>query len=148
MTTASPAATPGPDKSAPTKPKQTEKPKDKATATVEADFEAVGAAIDAHLLRSRRPRRRRRANPAPKTVVRTVASRGGSVVAACTSGRVTLRSWSPAVGYRVDEVNRGPATEVEVKFVSSSSEVQLKVRCVSGVPTGQSEVDDESGDDD
>jgi hypothetical protein len=61
---------------------------------------------------------------------------------------VTLRSWSPAVGYRVEVENRGPAAEVEVKFVSSSAEVQLKVRCVSGVPTGTSEVDDESGDDD
>jgi hypothetical protein len=69
-------------------------------------------------------------------------------VAACTSGSVTLRSWSPAVGYRVDEVQRGPAAEAEIKFASSSNEVTLQVRCVSGVPSGISQVDNSSGDDD
>ena len=52
------------------------------------------------------------------------------------------------MGYRVDEVDPGPADEAEIKFVSSSSEVQMKVRCVSGVPSAETEVDDESGDDD
>jgi hypothetical protein len=80
-------------------------------------------------------------------VVKTVSSRGGSVVAACTSGLVTLRSWSTAVGYRFDEWSRGPATEAEIKFASGSNEVTLKVRCVSGVPSGTSEVDEGSGDD-
>jgi hypothetical protein len=86
--------------------------------------------------------------PATDIVVRTLASRGGSVVAACSSGIVRLRSWSPAVGYRVDEVDPGPDDEAEITFVSSSSEVQMKVRCVSGVPSAETEVDDESGDDD
>ena len=83
----------------------------------------------------------------PAAVVRTLASRGGSVVAACRSGQVTLRSWSPAVGYRVDEVDAGPGREVEVRFVSNSTEVKMQVRCVSGVPSARTEYDSDSGDD-
>ena len=83
----------------------------------------------------------------PAAVVRTLASRGGSVVAACRSGQVTLRSWSPAVGYRVDEVDAGPGREVEVRFVSNSAEVKMQVRCVSGVPSARTEYDSDSGDD-
>jgi hypothetical protein len=81
-------------------------------------------------------------------VVRTLASRGGSVVAACRSGLVTLRSWSPAVGFRVSEVKRGPASEVEVRFASKDTEVTMKVSCRGGVPTATTESDSESGDDD
>ncbi len=81
-------------------------------------------------------------------VVRTLASRGGSVVAACRSGSVTLRSWSPAVGFRVSEVKRGPATEVEVRFVSKDAEVTMKVTCRAGVPAATNEYDSDSGDDD
>ena len=44
--------------------------------------------------------------------------------------------------------HRGPDGEAEIKFVSSSSEVQMRVRCVGGVPSAETEVDDESGDDD
>lgn len=85
--------------------------------------------------------------PAPTAVVRTLASKGGSVVAACLSGDVALRSWSPAVGYRVDEVAAGPDHDVEIRFVSSSAEVKMQVRCISGVPAAQTEYDADSGDD-
>jgi hypothetical protein len=86
--------------------------------------------------------------PAPKAVVRTISSPGGTVVADCVNGLVTLRSVSPAVGFRVDELEEGADAEVEVRFVSSASEVKMKVECVDGVPRAESEVDDESGDDD
>ena len=85
--------------------------------------------------------------PRPKAVVRTLASRGGSVVAACSAGQVTLRSWSPAVGYRVDEVDPGPDEEVELRFVSNDSEATMQVRCLSGVPAARTEYGSESGDD-
>ena len=85
---------------------------------------------------------------AVRTVVRSVASRGGSVVASCTSELVELRSYSPAVGYRVSEAHAGPAPEAEVTFVSSAAQVTLQIECVSGVPIGLSEVDEQSGDDD
>ena len=86
--------------------------------------------------------------PSPTAVVRTLASKGGSVVAACRSGQVTLRSWSPAVGFRVDEVDAGPSGEAEIRFVSRTAEVKMQLRCVSGVPVAQTEYDSESGDDD
>jgi hypothetical protein len=86
--------------------------------------------------------------PAPTAVVRTLASKGGSVVAACRSGQVTLRSWSPAVGFRVDEVDAGPGGEAEIRFVSRTAEVKMQLRCVSGAPVAQTEYDSESGDDD
>jgi hypothetical protein len=86
--------------------------------------------------------------PESKVVVRTLTSAGGTVVAACADGLVTLRSVSPSVGFRVDELEQGADAEVEVSFVSAASEVKLKVECVDGVPRAESEVDDESGDDD
>jgi len=80
----------------------------------------------------------------PVRVTRSLGSRGGSVVATCTAGSVYLESWSPAPGFRVHEVQRGPASDVEVTFESGSLEVQLHVRCVSGVPVASVET---SGDD-
>lgn len=146
LATASPAITPHPEPTStkpsgdPTKkpgPKPSDKPSNKPSGSSSPEPTSSSS-----------PRPSPTSTPRPDTVVRTLASRGGSVVAACRSGRVTLRTWSPAVGYRVDEVDRGPDNEAEIKFVSSSSEVQMKVRCVSGVPTAETEVDDESGDDD
>ncbi len=66
-------------------------------------------------------------------------------MATCSSGSVYLKSWSPAPGFSVHEVDRGPADDVEVTFESGSLEVQLHVRCVSGVPTARVET---SGDED
>jgi hypothetical protein len=74
----------------------------------------------------------------PNTV-RTIGSRGGTVVAQCTAGQVYLRSWSPASGFHVDEVQRGPGSQAAAKFVSSSTEVTLQVRCSRGVPVGAQE---------
>jgi hypothetical protein len=110
---------------------------------------SAAATGEAQPTRSARPSRTpTSAEPAQKTVVRTLSSPGGSVLAACANGLVTLRSVSPAVGFRVDELEEGADAEVEVRFVSSASEVKLKVECVDGVPRAESEVDDESGDDD
>ena len=138
LATASPAATTRPEPSS-TKPSggPSAKPSAKPSGSPTAQPTSTSS-----------PRPSATSAPAADTVVRTLASRGGSVVAACSSRTVTLRTWSPAVGYRVDEVDRGPDTEAEIKFVGSSSEVQMKIRCVSGVPSAETEVDDESGDDD
>ena len=78
-------------------------------------------------------------SPSATAVTRSVGSRGGSVVATCTSGLVYLKSWSPASGFRVDEVQRGPARDVEIRFDSASQEIKLRVACVGGVPTGSVE---------
>lgn len=85
----------------------------------------------------------------PSTVVRTLVSRGGSVVASCSGSSVYLRSASPAVGYHFDEWNRGPAAEAEVRFSGDAGEVKMQVTCrADGVPTATVESDAESGGDD
>lgn len=86
-----------------------------------------------------KPSHTRNTQSSPPTTVRTIGSRGGTVVAQCTSGHVYLRSWSPAAGYRVDEVQRGPGSEAAAKFVNSNTEVTLQVRCAQGVPVGSQE---------
>ena len=83
----------------------------------------------------------------PSTTVRTISSRGGTVVAECSSGKVYLRSWSPASGYRVTEVNRGPASDVELRFDSSTTEVQVRVVCSRGIPVGSQQVSGGDGSD-
>jgi len=79
------------------------------------------------------------APPSPLAVTRSLGSHGGSVVATCTSGSVYLKSWSPASSFRVEEVQRGPARDVEVRFDSATQEIKLRVVCVAGVPTGSVE---------
>lgn len=81
--------------------------------------------------------------------VRTLVSRGGSVVASCSGATVYLRSASPAVGYDFDEWSRGPAAEAEVRFSGDAGEVKMLVTCrADGVPTAKVESDAESGGDD
>ena len=61
----------------------------------------------------------------------------GVLTAQCTGQLAYLVSWSPAPGYRVDDVRRGPTTVARVTFVMSSTlgETTVGVGCVSGVPT-------------
>jgi hypothetical protein len=58
------------------------------------------------------------------------------VIASCDAGGlVTLRSWSPAQDYSVDEVESGPAREAKVEFEpDEGEELELKITCVGGVP--------------
>lgn len=86
--------------------------------------------------------------PGAQTVYRTFRSRGGSAVMSCTGSRITLRSWSPAVGYRIAE-KQEQFSEVEVKFEGASGESTIHATCVSGTPVADidSESESESGDD-
>ncbi len=60
---------------------------------------------------------------------------GGTVIASCSGGLVTLRSWSPAQGYSVDGVEPGPAREAEVEFEAGEREdVELKLGCSADRP--------------
>jgi hypothetical protein len=70
-------------------------------------------------------------------VTRLLSSAGGTAVARCTGDRVYLVSWSPAQGYRVDDVARGPGRYARVTFESMRREVTIQARCVDGVPTGR-----------
>jgi hypothetical protein len=65
---------------------------------------------------------------------RLVSSSGGTVVARCTGASVYLVYWSPAQGYRVDYVARGPAEAARVTFEGNGREVKISVSCLAGVP--------------
>lgn len=66
---------------------------------------------------------------------RVITSAGGTVVARCAADSlVELLSWSPAQGFRVDKADHSPAREVEVEFESENDDVNMKIRCVGGVP--------------
>ena len=62
----------------------------------------------------------------------TLSSGGGTVVASCRNGQVTLVTWSPAIGYRVHQVVAGPASEVEISFEADNRhEVSMAITCGS-----------------
>lgn len=84
------------------------------------------------------------ATPVPPTAEPSVITTvGGTVVARCTTeGLVELLSWSPAQGFRVDNAERGPAREVEVEFESGDDDIEVKIRCVDGVPVDVENDDD------
>ncbi|MEV4376428.1 hypothetical protein [Streptosporangium sp. NPDC049644] len=66
---------------------------------------------------------------------RVIATAGGRVIARCENGLVTLRSWSPAQGFQVDDVERGPDARARVEFESEETEVKVEVHCsADGLP--------------
>ncbi|PZG19429.1 septum formation initiator [Micromonospora craterilacus] len=73
---------------------------------------------------------------------RSFAGRGGGVVAECVPGGVYLVYWYAHQGYQVDDVDRGPDDDAEVKFVGPRGDHELKVRCVGGVPWLEPDDDD------
>ncbi|MDP9843798.1 hypothetical protein [Streptosporangium lutulentum] len=75
------------------------------------------------------------ASPEPSAPAKVLSTGGGTVVAVCQDGLVRLRSWSPAQGYSVDDVEPGPARQTEVEFESDRSELKVEVRCgADGLP--------------
>ncbi|MGI5148657.1 septum formation initiator [Plantactinospora sp. CA-294935] len=76
---------------------------------------------------------------------RLVSTPGGTVVAECDGRRVWLTAWTPAQGYRVGEVERGPDDDAEVTFHGSGGRIEVEVECVAGrpVPTWKSHGDDD-----
>ncbi|GLW08563.1 hypothetical protein Misp01_36930 [Microtetraspora sp. NBRC 13810] len=75
------------------------------------------------------------ATPAPAAsgaVSDVISTEGGTVVARCEGGLVTLRSWTPAQGYQVDDVERGPAGRARVEFEAEETDVKLEVHCGPG----------------
>lgn len=77
-----------------------------------------------------------RSTPVPRTPTeyRTLTGHGGTVEAQCTGTIAYLASWSPGQGYQVDDVHRGPAALVWVKFGGAGREHVLRVRCAGGIP--------------
>ncbi|MCO5994295.1 hypothetical protein [Actinoallomurus rhizosphaericola] len=68
---------------------------------------------------------------------RALSAPGGSVLARCgPADAVYLLSWTPAQGYGVDDVNRGPASRASVKLEADHGrKLVIQVTCRSGVPT-------------
>ena len=83
-----------------------------------------------------------RPGPSAGSIQRTLSSTGGTMVARCTGSSAYLVSWSPAQGYRVVHVERGPAVGVEVVFRNAAdrTRVEAEIRCVAGTPTLHDEV--------
>ncbi|MEU5860554.1 MULTISPECIES: hypothetical protein [unclassified Nonomuraea] len=81
----------------------------------------------------------RAVTPMPRTSARAqdrlMRTEAGTVIASCSGGLVTLRSWSPAQGYSVDGVEPGPAQEAKVEFEpEDGKEVELKIFCTPEGP--------------
>jgi hypothetical protein len=81
-------------------------------------------------------------SPPPR---RILATDGGTVVAQCAAGQVTLLSWSPAQGYRTDGVTRGPAPVASIKFKAANAELLVTVRCAGAEPVASVSADDHGG---
>jgi len=83
------------------------------------------------------------ATSTPESGAVVLSSSGGTVTAGCyADGTTRLDSWSPRQGYQVEEVHRGPAREVEIKFESDDAEVKGRIHCTGGHPTARWEQDD------
>jgi hypothetical protein len=59
---------------------------------------------------------------------------GGNAAASCEQGGAYLLYWSPAQGFEVDDVSRGPAPVASVTFANSTDGFVMTVTCSSGVP--------------
>jgi hypothetical protein len=64
-----------------------------------------------------------------------LTSPAGTVFATCESVGAYLLSWSPAQGYGVARVVRGPAAMASVVFDAGTGTVTMNVSCPSGTPT-------------
>ncbi|GIF51024.1 hypothetical protein DFJ67_2838 [Asanoa ferruginea] len=61
-------------------------------------------------------------------------SPGGTVTATCEDGLVRIVYISPAQGYAVDDQDRGPDKEAEVKFRGPAGRSEIKLRCDGDLP--------------
>jgi hypothetical protein len=82
------------------------------------------------------------------SITRVLTSSGASVVVRCSSASssatVYLVSWSPAQGYRVDDVRRGPAQEASIDLEGHEGSVSVTYDCSSTGPVQHVEQDDGS----
>jgi len=61
-------------------------------------------------------------------------------VAGCQPAGAYLVSWSPAQGYEVSWVSRGPAANAKVTFEGSRKLVTMVVSCHGGAPAATTTV--------
>ncbi|GAA3133978.1 hypothetical protein GCM10010466_25760 [Planomonospora alba] len=70
----------------------------------------------------------------PQAVTGAFSYAEGAVTAACEEGRALLLSWTPAPGYGVEEVERGPAATASVVFESDDRTAVISLTCPAGKP--------------
>ncbi|MFH8408969.1 hypothetical protein ACH4FX_29855 [Streptomyces sp. NPDC018019] len=91
-------------------------------------------------------------SPARPVAGGTVRLAGGSATAECrTDGRIYLTVWSPATGYRADDVRRGPAATAAIEFEPlddhAGDDHTYTLRCTAdGRPQAASAPDDDDDD--
>jgi hypothetical protein len=71
-------------------------------------------------------------SPPPGTLL---TSGGGTVLATCEAAGAYLLTWSPQQGYEAQNVVRGPATVVSVRFAGPSRALTMRVGCNGNTPT-------------
>jgi hypothetical protein len=62
------------------------------------------------------------------------SAEGGSVLARCDGSQARLVWWVPDEGWNVDDVERGPASKVEIEFERGDRDTEFEVVCVDGAP--------------
>ncbi len=87
------------------------------------------------------------AHPAPNGsgVDRLLNTAGGNVVARCQGAQAYLVYWTPAQGYRIHDLVRGPAEAAKLKFEGPGGEFELQIKCADGVPRAKIENEHEEG---
>ncbi|GLW23178.1 hypothetical protein [Microbispora triticiradicis] len=70
----------------------------------------------------------------PAAARKLISTGAGSVIARCDGGLARLQSWTPAQGFRVDDVDPGPDHRARVRFQSDEGRLEIEVRCPGGVP--------------
>lgn len=77
--------------------------------------------------------------PTQTSAGKVLTSPGGSVLARCVDGQVSLDWWIPQQGYQVDDVDRGPGPEARIEFESVDDDVELRIICQGDTPTLRSD---------
>jgi hypothetical protein len=84
-------------------------------------------------------------SPRPSAATGTKHASGGTMVASCSGGQVTLTGWFAAQGYQIDGASRGPAESAWVKFRGASAEQTVSVTCAGGRPQFAVSLDNRGG---
>ncbi|WP_089253691.1 hypothetical protein [Asanoa hainanensis] len=59
---------------------------------------------------------------------------GGTVVARCENGLVSIETWSAAQGFALRDLDEGPDDEAEAKFEGAGGRSEIKLECRAGQP--------------
>jgi hypothetical protein len=79
----------------------------------------------------------------PPPAERPTVTTGGTVISRCTAnGLVEILSATPAQGYQVEQEDHELDDHPKVEFTSGRQKVEVRLRCVNGVPNPEIKYDD------